>query len=50
MKFHNIISVMKLTLKSNYELLKTIRKQMTKPSVSFKSKKQYDRNKFKKDW
>ena len=40
---------MKLNIKSRYELLKTIRKQMPKPGFSFKSKKQYNRTKFKKD-
>lgn len=43
-------SVMKIkALPTQYELLKKIRKQVPKPSIRFKSKKQYNRTRFKRD-
>jgi len=41
---------MKMTLKTQAELLKTIRKPTLPSSFRHKSKKDYNRQKFKKDW
>jgi len=41
---------MKLQIKSRIELLKQIRKPLPKPGISFRSRKDYDRSNFKRNW
>ena len=41
---------MKLQIKTRIEFLKQIRKPIPKPGISFRSKKDYDRSKFKRNW
>jgi len=41
---------MKLQIKSRVEILIQILKSLPKPGISFRSKKDYDRSKFKGNW
>ena len=45
-----MISVMKINVKTNYEMLKSIRKPTLPSSRKHKSIKDYNRSTFKKNW